>query len=122
MLTDVPAAIAFIKGGQLKALAVASAARSPVLPDVPTTIEAGYKSVLVTTWYGLMAPARTPPEVVARLNASLNKTLQQADTAAYLKAQGIDAAGGTAAEFGAFIRAESVKWGTLAKAAGVKLD
>jgi tripartite-type tricarboxylate transporter receptor subunit TctC len=122
MLTDVPAAVGFIRGGQLKALAVASTARSPVLPDVPTTIEAGYKSVLVTTWYGLMAPARTPPEVVARANASLNKALQHPDSAAYFKAQGVDAAGGTAAEFGAFIRAESVKWGTLAKAAGVKLE
>jgi tripartite-type tricarboxylate transporter receptor subunit TctC len=122
MLTDVPAAVSFIKGGQLKALVVASATRSPALPDVPTTIEAGYKSVLVTTWYGLMAPAHTPPEVVARLNTSLNKALQQADTAAYLKAQGVDAAGGTAAEFGVFIRAESAKWSALAKAAGVKLD
>ena len=120
MLTDVPAAVGFIKGGQLKALAVAST--TPVLPEVPTTIEAGYKSVLVTTWYGLMAPARTPPEVVARVNASLNKALQDADTAAYFKSQGVDAAGGTAAQFGAFIRAESVKWGTLAKAAGVKLE
>jgi tripartite-type tricarboxylate transporter receptor subunit TctC len=122
MLTDVPAAVTFIKGGQLKALAVASAARSPALPDVPTTVEAGYKSVLVTTWYGLMAPAHTPPEVVTRLNASLNKALQQADTAAYLKAQGVDAAGGTAAAFGVFIRAESAKWSALARAAGVKLD
>jgi tripartite-type tricarboxylate transporter receptor subunit TctC len=122
MLTDVPAAVGFIKGGQLKALAVASLARSPVLPGVPTTIEAGYKSVLVTTWYGLMAPARTPPEVLTRANASLNRALLHADTAAYFKAQGVDAAGGTAAEFGAFMRAESVKWGTLAKAVGVKLD
>lgn len=122
MLTDVPAAVGFIKGGQLKALAVASATRSPVLPDVPTTIEAGYKSVLVTTWYGLMAPARTPPELVARANASLNKALQHPDSAAYFKGQGVDAAGGTAADFAAFIRAESVKWGTLAKAAGVKLE
>jgi tripartite-type tricarboxylate transporter receptor subunit TctC len=122
MLTDVPAAVGFIKGGQLKALAVASTSRSPVLPEVPTTIEAGYKSVLVTTWYGLMAPARTPPELVARANASLNKALQHPESAAYFKTQGVDAAGGTAADFGAFIRAESVKWGTLAKAAGVKLD
>jgi tripartite-type tricarboxylate transporter receptor subunit TctC len=122
MLTDVPAAVGFIKGGQLKALAVASTTRSPVLPEVPTTIEAGYKSVLVTTWYGLMAPARTPPDVVARANASLNKALQHPESAAFFKTQGVDATGGTAAEFGAFIRAESVKWGTLARAAGVKLE
>lgn len=121
-LGDVPAVLPFVKGGKLKALAVTWPTRSAVLPEVPTTAEAGYKGVVSSTWYGLMAPAKTPPEVVARANASLNKVLQQAETVAFLKAQGVEAAGGSADAFNRFIRAESGKWGTLAKAVGATLD
>ena len=122
MAADVPAVVAFIKAGQLKALAVASPTRSPALPDVPTTAEAGLKGVVSGTWYGLMGPAKTPPEVIAKVNAALNKALQNPDTVAFFKAQGVQSVGGSAEEFGQFIRAEASKWGTLAKAVGAKLD
>ncbi|WP_421954590.1 Bug family tripartite tricarboxylate transporter substrate binding protein [Polaromonas sp.] len=122
MFADVPAVVSFIRGGQLKALAVASPTRSPALPDIPTTAEGGYKTVVSGTWYGLMGPAKTPPEVVAKVNASLNKVLQNPETIAFFKAQGVQSAGGSAQDFGKFIRAESIKWGTLAKAVGVSLD
>ena len=122
MVADVPAVVSFIKGGQLRALAVASPGRSPALPDVPTTAEARLQGVVGGTWYGLMAPARTPPEVIAKVNAALNKALQHPDTAAYFRQQGVQSVGGSADEFGRFIRAEAAKWGALAKAVGVKLD
>ena len=122
MVADIPAAVGFIKSGQLRALATADPKRSSALPDVPTTAEAGYKDTVVSTWYGLMAPANTPPDVIARLNASLTKALAHPDTGAFLKTQGSEPVGGSAAQFGAFVRAESTKWGTLAKAIGLKLD
>ncbi len=122
MAADVPAVVAFIKAGQLKALAVASPTRSPALPDVPTTAEAGLKGVVSGTWYGLMGPAKTPPEVIAKVNAALNKALQHPETVAFFKLQGVQSVGGSADEFGQFIRAEASKWGTLAKAVGAKLD
>jgi tripartite-type tricarboxylate transporter receptor subunit TctC len=122
MFADVPAVVAFIKGGQLKALAVASPTRSPALPNIPTTAESNLKSVVSGTWYGLMGPAKMPPEVVARVNASLNKAIQNPETIAFFKAQGVQSAGGSSQEFAQFIRAESTKWGTLARAVGVSLD
>ncbi len=119
---DVPAVVSFIQGGQLRALAVASTTRSPALPDVPTTGEAKLPTIQGGTWYGLMGPTGTPPEVVAKLNAALNKVLAQPESIAYLKAQGAVPVGGTAAAFGSFVKSEATKWGGLAKEVGVKLD
>ena len=122
MVADVPAVVSLIKGGQLRALAVAAPTRSPVLPETPTTAEASLKGVVSGTWYGLMAPSKTPPEVIAKVNTALNKALQHPDTVVFFKAQGVQSVGGSAEEFGQFIRAEAIKWGTLAKAVGAKLD
>ncbi|MDB5965515.1 MAG: tripartite tricarboxylate transporter substrate binding protein [Polaromonas sp.] len=122
MFADVPAVIAFIRGGQLKALALADHSRSTALPDVPTTAEAGFKTVISGTWYGLMAPAKTPPEVIGKVNAALNKALQNPETLAYFKTQGVQAAGGTPQDFTKFIQAEGVKWGGLVRSAGIKPD
>ena len=94
----------------------------PALAEIPTAAEAKLQGVVSGTWYGLMAPAKTPPEVIAKVNAALNKALQHPDTVAFFKVQGVQSVGGSADEFGQFIRAEAVKWGTLAKAVGVKLD
>ena len=106
----------------MKALAVAATERSTALPDVPTTAEAKLPSILGGTWYGLMGPAGTPPDVVAKLNAALNKVLGQPDTVNFLKAQGAVPVGGTAAAFASFVKSEGGKWGGLAKAVGVTLD
>lgn len=122
MVADIPAVISFVKGGQLRALAVTWPTRSPALPDVPTTAEKGLKNVVASTWYGLMAPANTPQDVVTRLNAAVNKALAQPDTLSYLKAQGAEPAGGAPAEFGKLLKSDATKWGTLAKAIGAKLD
>lgn len=122
LVADIPAVLSFIKGGKVRPLAVLWPTRSPALPDVATTAELGLKNVISSTWYGLMAPTGTPKPVVDRLNASLNKALQHPETVAFLKAQGVEAAGGTPADFDKLIAAESAKWGTLAKAVGAKLD
>jgi tripartite-type tricarboxylate transporter receptor subunit TctC len=122
MFADIPAAIAFIKSGQLKALALADSKSSDLLPGVKTTGELGFKGVVSGTWYGLMTAAKTPDEIVVRVNASLNKALQQAETQAFLQGQGALAIGGSAADFDKFIKAESIKWSAIAKTAGVKLD
>jgi tripartite-type tricarboxylate transporter receptor subunit TctC len=121
-MLDVPSALQHIKAGKLKALAVAAAQRSAVLPEVPTTSESGYKGVVSSTWYGLLAPAKTPPEVIARLNAALNKALLHPDTVALLKAQGVESVGGWSAAFATFIHSESAKLGGIARAVGAKLD
>ncbi len=122
MFADVPAVIGFIKGGQLKALALADASRSPALPDVPTTAEAGFKTVISGTWYGILAPTKTPQDVITKLNAALNKALQNPDTIAFFKQQGVTAAGGSPQDFTKFIQSESAKWGGLVKSAGIKPD
>jgi tripartite-type tricarboxylate transporter receptor subunit TctC len=122
MIADLPAVMSFVKGGKLHALAVTWPTRSSALPDVPSTAELGLTSVVASTWYGLMAPANTPPDVVARVNASLNKALAQPDVVSFLKTQGVEPAGGAPAEFGKLVKSDTLKWGTLAKAAGVRLD
>jgi tripartite-type tricarboxylate transporter receptor subunit TctC len=122
MVADVPAVVSYVKGGQFKALAVASTIRSDALPDVPTTAEAKFPGVVSGTWYGIMAPAKTPADVIAKLNAALNKALQNPETIAYFKAQGMQSAGGSSDDFGKFIKAESTKWVTLSKEAGIKLE
>jgi tripartite-type tricarboxylate transporter receptor subunit TctC len=110
----------FIQTGRVRALAVTSPARLAAFPDIPTMKELGYPRVDGTVWYGLLAPARTPAGVVARLNAESNRVLALPDVKERLNRAGIDPAGGTPEEFGAFIRAEFEKWGPVVKAAGVK--
>ena len=122
MLADVPAVVSFVKGGQLRALGVAAPQRAPALPEVPTTVEANLKGVQGGTWYGLMAPSKTPVDNIAKLNSAMNKVLQSPEALAFFRAQGVQAVGGTPEEFGTFIKSESLKWGALAKAVGVKLD
>jgi tripartite-type tricarboxylate transporter receptor subunit TctC len=114
--------VSYVKGGQFKALAVASTIRSDALLDVPTTAEAKLPGVVSGTWYGIMAPAKTPAEVINKVNAALNKALQHPETIAYFKAQGMQSAGGTPEDFAKFIKAESTKWVTLSKEAGIKLE
>lgn len=121
MFADAPVVLPFIHAGKLKALTIGIPQRAAALPDVPTTAEGGYKNVLVSTWYGVMAPARTPAAVIEKLNKAVNDILASADGKAFLAAQGLQGNGGTPQEFGAFIQSESTRWVGLAKAAGVKM-
>ncbi len=111
-----------IRGGKLKPLAVTTARRSPAFPDVPTMQEAGVPGYQVTTWYGLWAPAGTPPEIVSRLQAEVVKAFAKPELKEIWAAQGADLGGNTSAEFGAFIKAEIVKWAKVVKDSGAKID
>ena len=122
MFADVPAVVNFIDSGQLRGLAIADDKRSPALPNIPTTAEVGFKNVIGGTWYGVLGPTATPPDVVQKLNSALNKALQHPDTLAFFKAQGVTAAAGTPQDFTKFIQAESSKWASVVRSSGIKSD
>jgi len=122
MFADVPAVVNFIESGQLRGLAVADAKRSPALPNIPTTAEVGFKNIIGGTWYGLLGPTSTPPEVVQKLNTALNKVLQQPETLAFFRTQGVAAAAGTPQDFTKFIHSESTKWASVVRSSGIKPD
>jgi tripartite-type tricarboxylate transporter receptor subunit TctC len=118
MFDNMPSAISHVKAGKLRPLAVTTAQRSPALPDVPTIAEAGVPGYEATSWFGLLAPAKTPAPVVARLNASILKALADPDVKKKLLEQGAEPAGETPAQFAAFIASETVKWGKIVKQSG----
>ncbi len=125
MFDNLPSALPQIKAGKLKALAVTSAVRSAAAPDLPTLAEAGgaaLKGYEASSWFGLMAPAGTPPEVVARLQQETAKALSSPALKERLLAQGAIPGGMASAEFVAFIAAESKKWAAVVKASGAKVD
>jgi tripartite-type tricarboxylate transporter receptor subunit TctC len=111
-----------VKSGKLRAVAVTSRKRFATLPEVPTMSEAGIPGYEVTGWYGLVAPAATPNEIVTRLHAEAVKVLHHKDVIQALAAQGSEAVGNTPSEFDAHIRGETNKWGAVIKAAKMKLD
>ena len=112
----------FIKSGRVRALAVTSASRVAAFPDIPTMKEVGLARIDGLVWYGLLAPAGTPKNVIAKLNAETNRVLAMQDVKDKLMAASIETAGGTPEEFSKFIRAELDKWGPVVKAAGVKVN
>ena len=111
-----------IRGNKLRPLAVTTAARSPAFPDIPTMREAGLANYLVTTWYGIWAPAGTPPDVIAKLQQEVAKAMQAPSMKEVWTQQGADAGGNTPAEFGAFVKSEIAKWAEVAKASGARID
>jgi tripartite-type tricarboxylate transporter receptor subunit TctC len=111
----------YVKSGKLRALAVTTAQRTPVMPDVPTIAEAGgLKDYDISTWWGLLAPAGTPAEVINKLSAAMAKIAAMPDIKSRFGELGIEAASDTPEQFGAFIKAEIQKFARLAKLAGVK--
>ena len=108
----------YVENGMLRGLAVTSAHRSSQLPDVPTVAEAGVPAYESSNWYGLVAPARTPPSVISRLNTAMRETLADPAIAAVLKQQGLEPAANSPEEFLEFMRAETGKWGRVMRAAG----
>ena len=122
MFDNLPSSLALIKGGKLKALAVTSSTRAAALPDVPTLAESGLPGFEASSWFGLLAPAGTPPPVIAKLNGEIAKWLATPEAKEKLLAQGANAAGGTAEEFAQFIAAETAKWQKVVKESGAKVD
>ncbi len=111
-----------LESGDLRAIAVTSAARMRTLPDVPTVAESGYEGFEAVNWTGLVAPARTPAPVVARLNEEVRKALRQEAVVARLADEGSEPMGSTPEEFRAFLTAEHAKWGKVVRDARVQLD
>ena len=111
-----------IRAGKLRALAVASQRRIALLPDVPTLAESGYPGLLAENWYGLWAPAGTPKEVVARLYATLERTIHSPDVREKLAQQGAEIRENTPEQTAAFLGAEMVKWARVIKDSGAKAD
>jgi tripartite-type tricarboxylate transporter receptor subunit TctC len=110
------------KGGKLKALAVTTAKRSAIAPDVPTLAESGLPGFEVGSWQGVFAPAGTPPEIVKRLNTEIVKILKLPDVQEKLVGLGAEPVGNTSEEFTAMVKAEVVKWADVVKKSGAKVD
>jgi tripartite-type tricarboxylate transporter receptor subunit TctC len=115
-------ALPYIQSGRLKALAVLGSKRSPLLPKVPTVAESGVPGYDFTNWFGLVAPAGTPKNVVAKLHADVSKALQQPQLRSELEKMGADVVNNTPAQFTAQIKADSEKWAKTIKEAGIKRD
>ena len=111
-----------IKSGRLRALAVADRRRSAVLPEVPTMTEAGFPGVETGTWYGMLAPARTPPAAVTFIQRAIVRILQAPDMKSRMLNQGVDIVASSPAEFEKFIITEVAKWSRVVQAAGVHAD
>jgi tripartite-type tricarboxylate transporter receptor subunit TctC len=111
-----------VKAGKVKALAVTTAERSKLAPDLPTMAEAGLPGFDISTWYGLMAPAGTPKDVIAKWNAEVTRILSSPEVRDRLAAQGAEAAPTTPEQFAAFIQREIAKYARIVKASGAKVD
>jgi tripartite-type tricarboxylate transporter receptor subunit TctC len=111
-----------IKGGKIRPLAITTAKRSPVLPDLPTVAESGLPGYEVLTWYGLLAPAATPKEVVARLNTEVSKILQMPDIKQRIADISSETGGIPSEQFADLIKKETVKWGKVVKDSGATVD
>jgi tripartite-type tricarboxylate transporter receptor subunit TctC len=122
MVSSLPSAMAQIKAGKLRPLAVTSARRSTSLPDVPTVAELGYKDFDVSTWYGLFMPAGTPKEIVATVNAEVNKLLALPDVAAAIHAQGAETQNMTAEQFSTLLKTDYQKWRGIVQASGATIE
>ena len=121
-IVDLPSALQHIKAGKLIAYAVTSPQRLPILPDVPTVSEAGLSGYDSTGWFGMVAPAGTPAPVIARLNAEVTAALNDPELKASMRNLGVEPSPGTAADFEAYIKSETVKWARVIKTSGTKLD
>jgi tripartite-type tricarboxylate transporter receptor subunit TctC len=120
--TSMPPAVPMIKAGKLKALAVTSATRSPLLPDVPSITEYGYKEFDDYTWFGFFVPVGTPPDVVAKLNTAINRAMASAEVVDRFGQLGMSSSPNNVAEFTSFLKAEVPKWAAVVKSSGAKAD
>ena len=122
MFDPIQSPLPHVKSGALKALGVSSAERSPLLPDTPTIAEAGVPGYETTAWWGIFAPAQTPPAIVDRLHAEIEKIVRSDFYHQQLAPLGAEPVSRSAAAFAEFVRSETAKWGIVVKASGATLD
>jgi tripartite-type tricarboxylate transporter receptor subunit TctC len=122
MFDNMPAIRPQVQGGTIRALAVAGAARSRLFPELPTMVEAGVRDFEASSWFGLVAPAKTPPDVAKVLIDSVSKLLKDSDVVKRLAEVGAEPGTLSGDAFGAFLRTEIDKWGWVVKIAGAKVE
>ena len=122
MFDVLPSSMPYVNSGKLKALGITAEARSPLLPRVPTVAESGLPGYQAITWNGILAPAATPKEIIARLNAAIGQVLRSTDTKERLAAIATEPVANSPEQFAAFLRAETAKWADLIKRTGISLD
>lgn len=121
-ISSVPTLIGHVRGGKMRALAITSSKRGDDLPEVPTVAESGVRGFEAVTWFGFVAPANTPKDIVTRLNAEIAKALQSPDVRKKLSDQGADILGGTPEQFGNLIKTDIARWAPVVKESGAKAD
>ena len=119
---DLPVLLPHIKAGTLRPIALGAPRRAPTAPDVPTTAEVGMPDLLIENWYGMIAPGKTPPAVVAALNRIAHEAMADPSVKQKLADQGLTVAGDTPEQFRGFIEAETGKWAKVIKDAGVQIE
>lgn len=122
MFAGISTVIQYVKTGKLVALAIASPKRSPQLPDVPTVAESGIPGFDVTSWYGIVTRAGTPPAIVHKIQRDMAAALQQEDVRAKLAGLGLEPVGNTPEAFDAMIKSETKKWGDIVRKANIKVE
>ncbi len=122
MFDNMPSSWPHVQSGKLRALAVTTTERSKSAPDLPTVQESGFDKFDVSSWFGLIAPAGTPPDVIEKLNAAMNKALDKSSVQKSYESLGAVGQKTTPAEFGAFIKSEVEGWAPVVKASGAKVD
>ena len=120
--SGMPPAMPHVKAGKLRAIAVSTAKRSPATPEVPTVAESGVRDFDISTWFGVLVPAATPPDIIGRLNAEISRALTLADVKARLAREGAETAPDSPAHFGRFIQSEIAKFAGIIKASGARAD
>ena len=122
VFTSLPSVSAMLRGGTLRGIAVTSARRAAAFPEIPTIAEAGFRDFDVNPWFGLMAPRRTPPDVVRRINADVNELLRTKAVVDTFSAQGAEPAPASPQEFARQLQDDAVKWGALVRSSGARVD
>ena len=120
--TGIAPALSHVRAGKLRAIVVTGSRRSPIMPDLPTVGESGLPGAEVNVWYGMVAPAGTPPEIINRLNAELVKIMKSPEISERFASQGAQPVTNTPDEFGKLIRADVAKWAKVIKQSGIKLE
>src|SRR5262249_7489302 len=122
MVTNMATAVPLVKSGKLRGLAVTSKARVAAVPDLPTASDAGLPGFEYPTWYGMLAPARTPRALVNRILADGSKALKDPQVVERFATQGLDVEASTSAEFAAYIKAELTRWSNVVRVAGLQVQ